>query len=72
MENLTFLEGDPILSTFQAKGQRYASADQGGAQLRLGPHRLAEGLRAAEMELESVAHFHCPSMSATLSKPQRL
>ena len=72
VENVTFLEGEPILSFFRCVGQRYASAAPGGAQLKLGPHRLAERLRAAEIELESVSHFHCPTMSATLSKPQRL
>ncbi len=72
VENLTFLDGEPILSTFHAAGQRHASDVAGGATLHLGEHELAQELRSAQIEPTSESHFYCPQMSATLSKPVKL
>jgi hypothetical protein len=72
VENLTFLEGEPLLCFFHAYGPRYASEVPGGATLRFGEHRLAQELRSAQMELTSVSHFYCPSIQATLSPPVKL
>lgn len=71
-ENLTFLQGEPLLSVFQAYGRRHASEVPGGSRLQFGEHHLAQELRSAQMELASVSHFYCPSIKATLSPPFRL
>ncbi|MFC2031594.1 acetoacetate decarboxylase family protein [Chloroflexota bacterium] len=71
VENLTFLDDVPLLTTFRCRGRRHASAGPGGAILHLGEHRNARELRSAQLELSSVAHFYCPTMSATLSTPNK-
>jgi hypothetical protein len=70
--NLTFLDGEPMLSTFHGTGQRYTSDFHGGARLRWGEHEMVQGLRSAQIELTSVSHFYCPRMRATLSTPIKL
>jgi hypothetical protein len=67
--NLTFLQGEPILSTFHGFGQRHASDMPGGAKLHLGAHEIAQELGVAGLELTSVAHAYCPKMRAILSAP---
>jgi hypothetical protein len=70
--NLTFLQGEPVLSTFHGFGQRYASGMPGGAKLHLSAHEIAQELGAAGLELTSVAHAYCPEMGALLSTPSKL
>ncbi|MGD8465362.1 MAG: acetoacetate decarboxylase family protein [Anaerolineae bacterium] len=70
--NLTFLQGEPVLSTFRGYGQRHASDVPGGAKLHLGAHEMAQELGAAGLELTSVAHTYCPEMRALLSTPTKL
>lgn len=71
-ENLTFLDGEPLLSFFDGYGKRHASDQRGGSTLRLGEHRIAQVLQSAEIEFTSCSHFYCPTMSATLSAPIKL
>jgi hypothetical protein len=72
VENLTYLDGEPLLSVFQGCGRRYASAVPGGSRLQFGEQRMAQGLRSAQIEPTSVSHFYCPGMRATLSAPVKL
>jgi hypothetical protein len=72
VENLTFLEGEPLWSGFHTYGSRHASDLPGGATVQFGEHPLAQELRSAQMELTSVSHFYCPSIQATLSPPVKL
>jgi hypothetical protein len=72
VENLTFLEGEPLLCFFHAYGRRHASDLPGGSRVQFGDHPMARELRSAQMELTSVSHFYCPSIQATLSPPVRL
>jgi hypothetical protein len=72
VENLTFLDGEPLLSLFHGYGQRYTSDVRGGARLQLGEHDIAQQLRAAAIEPTSMSHFYCPRMRATLSVPIKL
>lgn len=69
VENVTFLDGEPLLSFFHGCGQRHTSDAPGGSTLQFGEHRFAQELRSAQIEQTSVSHFYCPSMSATLSVP---
>jgi hypothetical protein len=72
VENLTFLDGEPLLSVFHGYGRRHASDVPRGSRLQFGEQRLAQELRSAQIELTSVSHFYCPRMQATLSAPVRL
>jgi hypothetical protein len=71
-QNLTFLDGEPLLSFFDGYGKRHATDQRGGSTLRLGKHRIAQALQSAEIEFTSCSHFYCPTMSATLSAPTKL
>jgi hypothetical protein len=72
VENLTFLDGEPLLSFFHGYGRRHASDIPGGARLQLGEHDVAQELRTSGIEPTSVSHFYCPKMRATLSVPIEL
>ncbi len=72
VENLTFLQGEPLWSGFHACGPRHASDLPRGATVQFGDHPLARELRSAQMELTSVSHFYCPNIQATLSPPVKL
>jgi hypothetical protein len=72
VENLTFLDREPILSIFHAYGRRHAGKVPGGARLQWGEHDIAQELRSAQIEPKSVSHFYCPKMRATLSAPVML
>lgn len=71
-DNLSVLDGVPLLSSFRAHGQCHTSDQRGGSRLRFGEHRMAQELQSAQIELSSWSHFYCPTMVATLSRPTRL
>jgi hypothetical protein len=71
-ENLTVLDGVPLLSSFRGQGQCHTSDQPGGSRLRFGEHPLARELQSAKIELTSCSHFYYPTMQARLSASTRL
>lgn len=67
--NLTIRGRTPVLSELLCQGQRADVDVVGGASIRFGQHPIGRELAALGIERQSVSHFYCPQLRATLSKP---